>query len=84
MSRAYNTASIFCFSNPVADKANGINMFIGWWRELNQKKLTELRSENMYLRFRQNALELSNLQGPLFYEWILDGESDNAQMNTVR
>ena len=83
MARACITASIFCLSNAVAYKGNGINMFIGWGG-LNQKQLTELRSANMYFIFRQNALELSNLQEPLFYEWIHDDESDSAQINTVR
>jgi hypothetical protein len=81
MARACITASIFCFSNAMAYKANGINMFIGWWRGLNQKQLS---SANIYFICRQNAFGLPNLQEPLFYGWIHDDESDNAQMNIVR
>jgi hypothetical protein len=34
-------------SNAVAYKANGINMYIGLWRGLDQKQLTELQSARL-------------------------------------
>lgn len=70
-------------SNAAAYKANGINMYIGLWRGLDQKQLTELKSADMKFICRQNACGLANLQEPLIYGWMHDDEPDNAQMNNA-
>ncbi|SKB38040.1 alpha-amylase family protein [Daejeonella lutea] len=70
-------------SNAQAYKSNGINMYIGLWRALDQKQLSELKTANMKVICRPNTFGMANLQEASIYAWMHDDEPDNAQLNKV-
>jgi hypothetical protein len=68
-------------SNAAAYKANGINMFIGMWGGLDQKKLNDLKEADVKVICEQDSFGLSNLNESAIYGWMHGDEPDNAQMN---
>lgn len=70
-------------ADAMAYKANGINMYIGLWKGLDEKQLTDLKNANMKFICRQNAFGISRIDEPLIYGWMHDDEPDNAQLNPL-
>lgn len=70
-------------SNAAAYSANGINMYIGLWKGLDQDQLTELKNSHIKLICRQNSFGLANPAETAIYGWMHDDEPDNAQMNKL-
>jgi hypothetical protein len=68
-------------SNAAAYKANGINMFIGMWGGLDQKKLNDLKEADVKVICEQDSFGLSHLNESAIYGWMHGDEPDNAQMN---
>jgi hypothetical protein len=68
-------------SNAAAYKANGINMFIGMWGGLDQKKLNDLKEAEVKVICEQDSFGLSHLNESAIYGWMHGDEPDNAQMN---
>lgn len=65
----------------IAYKNNGINMYVGIHRGLNQDKLDLLKKADMRVIAHQNEFGRNNLDEPLIYAWMHGDEPDNAQWN---
>jgi hypothetical protein len=62
-------------------KANGVNMFVGLWNDLDQSQLDYLRAANMKVICAQNSFGLGHLNDTIIYAWMHGDEPDNAQWN---
>ncbi|HEX8040266.1 MAG TPA: hypothetical protein VF490_14005 [Chryseosolibacter sp.] len=66
-------------ANAAAYKENGINLFVGIPRGLNEENLDYLRKADMKVIAHQNDFGLAHLQEGLIYGWMHGDEPDNAQ-----
>jgi len=68
--------------NAVSYKQDGgINMYVGLWRQLDQKQFDQLRSAGLKLICEQNDFGLGKKSDPTIFAWMQGDEPDNAQWN---